>query len=118
MRHGVIKREYRKQGILSEILNQVLEYCKQAGFVQVVCCFVLSNNNILAQMIKKEFYLTSIECHAEYGQIGWLSHYLNNELKNAFSFRSGMAQFTKKMYYSSEGTAKILLDKLDKIAYN
>ncbi len=105
LRHGVIKKEYRKQGILSECLKKAIEYCKQAGFVQLVCCFVLSNNNILSQMIKKEFYLTSTECHAEYGQIGWLTHYLNEDLKKAFYFRCGMVDFSKNLFDNSEGSS-------------
>ncbi|KAB8035857.1 GNAT family N-acetyltransferase [Silvanigrella paludirubra] len=106
LRHGVVKNEYRKQGILSECLNKAIEFCKELGFVQITCCFVLSNNNILSQMIKKDFYLTSIECHAEYGQIGWLSHYLNEDLKRAFFFRCGMVEFSKKLLDNSEGNVK------------
>ena len=98
LRHGVVKKEYQRQGILSECLNKAIEYCKELGFIQIICCFVLSNNNILAQMIKKDFYLTSIETHAEYGQIGWLTHFLNEDLKKAYLYRTGMISFSDKLF--------------------
>ena len=50
LRHGVVKKEYRKKGILSECLNKAIDFCKEAGFIQIICCFVISNNNILSQM--------------------------------------------------------------------
>jgi GNAT superfamily N-acetyltransferase len=112
LRHGVVKKEYRKQGILSECLNKAIEFCKELGFVQITCCFVLSNNNILAQMIKKDFFLTGIETHAEYGQLGWLTHFLNEDLKKAYLFRCGMVEFSNNLFINSEGNSKKLLDKL------
>ncbi len=111
LRHGVVKKEYRKQGILSECLNKAIEYCKEAGFVQIICCFVLSNNNILSQMIKKDFYLTGTETHAEYGQIGWLTHFLNEDLKQAYMFRCGELKLSKKLFDNSEKN----LEKLKEI---
>jgi len=118
MRHAIVHMDYRRKGIYTDYLKKIIEYSNRLGFLQIVSCFVAANNIIHRAKIKEDFFVTSIEIHPEYGSLVWLSYFLNNELKNAFSFRSGMVQFTKKMYYSSEGTAKILLDKLDKIAYN
>ncbi|MBX9837392.1 MAG: GNAT family N-acetyltransferase, partial [Silvanigrellaceae bacterium] len=113
-RHGVVKKEYRRQGIFSEFVNQLIEYCKDLGFVQIICCFVSSNNYILSQMIKKDFYLTAIEIHAEYGQIGWLSRYLNEDLKKAYLYRTGMVCFSDKLFHNSEGNMQKFLDLLEK----
>ncbi|WP_397599304.1 GNAT family N-acetyltransferase [Silvanigrella sp.] len=110
LRHGVVKKEYQRQGILSECLNKAIEYCKELGFIQIICCFVLSNNNILAQMIKKDFYITGIETHAEYGQIGWLTHFLNEDLKKAYLYRTGMVCFSDKLCEHSEGNMQKLLN--------
>ncbi len=63
-------------------------------------------------MIKKDFYLTGIETHAEYGQIGWLTHFLNEDLKKAYLFRSGMIMYSSGLFNNSEGSSEKLLNKL------
>jgi hypothetical protein len=63
-------------------------------------------------MIKKDFFLTGIETHAEYGQLGWLTHFLNEDLKKAYLFRCGMVEFSNNLFINSEGNSKKLLDKL------
>ncbi|WGL61472.1 hypothetical protein QEJ31_07700 [Pigmentibacter sp. JX0631] len=112
MRHAIVKREYRKYGIYNDYLDKIIHYCKERGFLQIISCFVLSNINIYRTKIKKDFYLTGIETHAEYGQIGWLCHFLHEDLKKAFFYRCGNVEFSKNLYNNSEKNAVRLLNLL------
>lgn len=112
MRHAIVRKDYRGLGIYNDYLDKIIEYCKQSGYNQIISCFVLSNIDIYRTKIKKEFYFTSIETHAEWGQLGWLCRFLNEDLKRAFLFRCGNIEFSKKLFSNSEGTCEKFLDKL------
>ena len=112
MRHAIVRKEYRGKGIYNDYLDKIIEYANERGFLQIVSCFVLSNIDIYRTKIKKEFYFTSIETHAEWGQLGWLCRFLNEDLKRAFLFRCGNIEFSKKLFSNSEGTSEKFLDKL------
>ncbi|APJ03948.1 GNAT family N-acetyltransferase [Silvanigrella aquatica] len=112
MRHAVVHKDYRRQGIYMDYLNKILHYAHHMGFSQVVSCFVAANHLIYKAKIKKDFYVTSLEINPEYGNIVWISHFLNEDLKKAFLFRSGMVEFSKKLFQNSEGNANKLLNKL------
>lgn len=116
MRHAIVKKEYRGLGIYNDYLDKIIAYCKERGFIQIVSCFVLSNIDIYRTKIKKDFYITGTETHAEWGQLGWLCHFLNDDLKKAFLFRSGNIVLSKNLYNNSEGSANKLLNEINKCA--
>ncbi len=116
MRHAIVKKEYRGLGIYNDYLDKIIAYCKERGFIQIISCFVLSNIDIYRTKIKKDFYITGIETHAEWGQLGWLCHFLNDDLKKAFLFRSGNIVLTKNLYNNSEGSTNKLLIEINKCA--
>ncbi len=113
MRHAIVKKEYRGKGIYNDYLNKVIAYCKERGFLQITSCFVLSNIDIYRTKIKKDFYITGTETHAEWGQLGWLTYFLNEDLKKAFLYRCGNVEFSKSLYSNSENSAPKLLEKLN-----
>ena len=112
MRHAIVKKEYRGQGIYSAYLDKIISSCKALRFSQIISCFVLSNTKICQLKMKYGFYLTGVETHAEWGQLGWLCHFLNEDLKKAYLFRCGELQLNKKMYDSSEKSLEKLKEKL------
>ncbi len=112
MRHAIVRKEYRKFGIYNDYLEKIIAYCKARGFLQIISCFVLSNIDIYRTKIKKDFYLTGTETHAEYGQIGWLCHFLNEDLKKAFLFRCGNVEFSEKLFHNSEKNSHKFLNLL------
>ncbi len=114
LRHGVVHPDYRNEGIMSDCLKKGIEYCKQMGFVEMKCCSVVSNNPIIIEMLKNHFSIRAIENHPEYGSIVWLHYYLNEEIKNAMLFNTGMVKFSKKLFQNSEGNAQKLLSEISK----
>jgi ribosomal protein S18 acetylase RimI-like enzyme len=117
MRHAIVDKNYRRQGIYNDYLTKIIQYAKEMGFSQIVSCFVAANNVIHQAKVKKEFYVSSFEIHPEYGNIIWLTHFLNDDLKKAFYFRSGMVEFSKKLFQNSEGNANNLLNKILKSSH-
>jgi ribosomal protein S18 acetylase RimI-like enzyme len=117
MRHAIVKKDYRGLGIYNDYLDKVIKYCKERGFLQIVSCFVLSNIDIYRTKIKKKFYITSMETHAEWGQIGWLCYFLNEDLRKAFLFRCGNVEFSKNIFNNSEGSAEKLFEKIKEASF-
>jgi len=113
----IVDKNYRRQGIYNDYLTKIIQYAKEMGFSQIVSCFVAANNVIHQAKVKKEFYVSSFEIHPEYGNIIWLTHFLNDDLKKAFYFRSGMVEFSKKLFQNSEGNANNLLNKILKSSH-
>lgn len=112
MRHAIVRKDYRGQGIYNDYLDKIIEYANERGFLQIISCFVLSNIDIYRSKIKKNFYITAIETHSEWGQIGWLCRFLNEDLRKAFIFRCGNIEFSKNLYHNSEDSIKMLIDTI------
>ena len=115
MRHAIVRKEYRGKGIYNDYLDKIIEYANERGFLQIISCFVLSNIDIYRTKIKKDFYITATETHAEWGQIGWLCKFLNEDLRKAFLFRCGNIEFSKNLYYNSEESAQTLFEKIKNV---
>lgn len=113
MRHAIVRKDYRGQGIYNDYLDKIIEYANERGFLQIISCFVLSNIDIYRSKIKKNFYITAIETHSEWGQIGWLCRFLNEDLRKAFIFRCGNIEFSKNLYHNSEDSIKMLIDTIN-----
>lgn len=112
MRHAIVRKDYRGQGIYNDYLDKIIEYANERGFLQIISCFVLSNIDIYRSKIKKNFYITAIETHSEWGQIGWLCRFLNEDLRKAFIFKCGNIEFSKNLYHNSEDSIKMLIDTI------
>lgn len=112
MRHAIVRKEYLGKGIYNDYLDKIIEYANERGFLQIISCFVLSNIDIYRTKIKKDFYITATETHSEWGQIGWLSKFLNEDLRKAFLFRCGNIELSKNLYSNSEDSIKKLIDTI------
>ncbi|APJ03689.1 GNAT family N-acetyltransferase [Silvanigrella aquatica] len=115
MRHAVVEKNYRRQGIYEDYVDKIIKYAYELNYSKIISCFVSANNVAYKIKINKDFYITSLEFHPEFGSVVWITHFLNEELKRAFFYRCGMIEFTRKMFDNSEGNAKKLLGLMQDI---
>jgi ribosomal protein S18 acetylase RimI-like enzyme len=88
MNSGVIP-EYRRKGVYSKLIKEVLKEAHQLGYQTVSSNHVMSNNDVIIAKLKLGFKISGIEVFDDFGTTVKLTYFLNETRGNAFEFRTG-----------------------------
>ena len=89
MRNSAILPEFRRLGLYTALMNEVLCKVKSLGFQIVLSRHRITNNSIIIPKLKAGFVITSIEVSERYGTLVHLNYFFNETRKKVLEFRSG-----------------------------
>jgi predicted GNAT family acetyltransferase len=108
MQHSVVKKNFRRKGIYAAMLKLIIEYTKQAGFLEIHSKHSPANNAILIAKLKQGFHLTSMEVDPRFGVNACLCYFHDEDAKVAYQLRCGDIVLSKPlMEYSYGSLAKL-----------
>lgn len=89
MRNSAILPEYRRQGLYSALMSEVLNRVNAMGFQVVLSRHTTTNNSIIIPKLKAGFIITALEISDRFGTLVHLSYYFNQTRRKVMEFRSG-----------------------------
>jgi ribosomal protein S18 acetylase RimI-like enzyme len=89
MQNSGVKKEFRRKGLYSLLLDQTLQITKREGFLEVFSCHITTNNDILIAKLKKGFFISGMQMMPRFGMTAVLTFCHHRELQMMFDYRSG-----------------------------
>ncbi len=89
MRNSAILPEYRRQGLYSALMHEVLNRVKALGFQIILSRHTTTNNSIIIPKLKAGFIITALEISDRFGTLVHLCYYFNQTRRKVMEFRSG-----------------------------
>jgi ribosomal protein S18 acetylase RimI-like enzyme len=89
MRNSAILPEFRRRGLYSALLDDVIERVKELGFQIILSRHTTTNNDIIIPKLKAGFIITAIEISDRFGTLVHLSYFYNQTRRDVMKFRSG-----------------------------
>lgn len=89
MRNSAILPKFRRQGLYTALLNEVLQRVKGLGFQIILSRHTSTNNNIIIPKLKAGFVITAIEVSDRFGTLVHLSYFFNQTRKKFMEFSAG-----------------------------
>lgn len=89
MRNSAILPQFRRQGLYTALMNEVLARTSALGFQVVFSRHATTNNAIIIPKLKAGFMITAIEVSDRFGTLVNLSYFFNETRKKVLEFRAG-----------------------------
>jgi ribosomal protein S18 acetylase RimI-like enzyme len=89
MMNSAIFPEYRRTGLYSRLVHDVLELAEEYGFQTVTSNHVTTNNAVIIAKLKLGFCISGIELTDDFGTLVKLTKHLNETRDKISRFRSG-----------------------------
>lgn len=89
MRNSAILPEYRRLGLYTALMNEVIKRVGEKGFQIILSRHTTTNNNIIIPKLKAGFIITAIEMSDRFGTLVHLSYFYNSTRRKVMEFRSG-----------------------------
>jgi len=89
MRNSAILPKYRRRGLYSSLMNEVLARVKTLGFQTVLSRHTTTNNSIIIPKLRAGFVITSIEVSDRFGTLVHLTYFFNETRRRVMAFRAG-----------------------------
>lgn len=97
MRNSAIIPKYRRNGLYTLLLNEVLKRVQELGFQIVLSRHTTVNNSIIVPKLKAGFIITALEVSDRFGTLVHLSYFFNENRKKIMEFRAGDLKPDKEM---------------------
>lgn len=97
MHSSFVHPDFRRQGIYSAVLDFVIEWSKQKGFLKVNSNHSTTNNSIIIPKLKKGFVIVGLSLDDRFGMMVNLSYFLNKKLKDLNLFRVNSKMINNKV---------------------
>jgi len=97
MQNSAILPQFRKQGLYTALLHEVLNKIKNKGFQIVLSRHIATNNSIIIPKLKAGFVITGLELSDRFGTLVHLSYFFNETRRKVMSFRAGELQPDQKL---------------------
>lgn len=81
---------YRKKGLYTALVKEVLRRCKEEGFQKIYGTHCATNNAVLIPKMKLGFVFSKIELSDIFGTIIHLQYYTNPLRRKVLDYRSGL----------------------------
>jgi GNAT superfamily N-acetyltransferase len=88
MHSSFIHPDFRRKGIYAYLLDFVIEWSQQKGFVKVISNHSTTNNAIIIPKLKKGFVIAGLNMDDRFGMTVNLSYYINKNLETANKYRA------------------------------
>ena len=98
---SVILSEYQGKGNYNQLLQYVVEWAKNKGFLIIESNHNFCNSKIIATKLKKGFYISGTQSTLTYGNMVNLIMFLDPKLEEVYKFRNGFAapsEFVKGLF--------------------
>lgn len=89
MRNSAILPEFRRKGLYTLLLKEVLARVQSLGFQVVLSRHIVTNNSIIIPKLKAGFVITSMELSDRFGSLVHLSYFFSDKRKKILDFRAG-----------------------------
>jgi hypothetical protein len=90
MMASAVFEPYRKRGLYSSLLKEVVERCKEEGFQKIYGTHCATNNAVLIPKLKLGFVFSKVELSDVFGTIIHLQYYTNSLRRKVLDYRSGL----------------------------
>lgn len=88
MANSAVVPEYRRQGIYSRLVGEVLQYTRTAGLASVRSRHLCTNNRVIIAKLKLGFHITGMEFSEQFGPLVRLVHFHGAERSRLFQQRA------------------------------
>lgn len=88
---SVILSEYQGRGYYNQLLDYVVAWAKEQGFLAIESNHNYCNSKIISAKLRKGFYISGTQSTLTYGNIVTLTKFLDPNLEELFKFRNGFA---------------------------
>jgi len=89
MRNSAILPQYRRKGLYTALMSEVLKRTENMGFQIVTSHHKMTNNSIIIPKLKAGFVISGIEVSDRFGTHVRLSYFFNAKRRKAMDFRVG-----------------------------
>ncbi len=97
MMASAVLPEYRRLGLYSELVKEVLKRCEEAGFQKIYGTHCATNNAVLIPKLKLGFIFSKVELSDMFGTIIHLQYYTNPLRRKVMDYRSGLKVPSKEI---------------------
>jgi GNAT superfamily N-acetyltransferase len=104
----VVTPPHRRQGLYRAIVQWVLDYAREAGFLSVVSQHAPNNLPVMIAKLKAGFVIEAFELDARVGPSVRLRRYLHAAYEQAFAYRCGEASLDTAMIEAGSGAMATL----------
>lgn len=89
MCNSAIIPEYRRKGLYTKLIKEVLLKAKEYGFQEIYSRHTATNNAVIIPKLKAGFKITSMEISDMFGTLIHLSYHTNKTRNKIFEYRVG-----------------------------
>lgn len=89
MQNSAILPQFRRKGLYTALLHEVLNRVKAQGFQIVLSRHTTTNNSIIIPKLKAGFVITALEVSDRFGTLVHLSYFFNEMRRKVMEFRAG-----------------------------
>jgi GNAT superfamily N-acetyltransferase len=104
----VVKPAHRRRGLYAAIVDRVIAYARDAGFVSVVSQHAPNNLPVMIAKLKAGFVIEALEIDARVGPSVRLRRYLHPAYDQAFAYRCGEASLDPALIHAGIGAMPAL----------
>ncbi len=97
MCNSAILKKYRRQGLYTALMNEMLKKVCEKGFMKIYSRHISTNNNIIIAKLKAGFKITNFELSDRFGTMIHLTYFPQKIRNDILDFRSGYKRPDKKM---------------------
>ena len=98
MRDSGIHPDYRRKGLYSMLLKEVLKETQKAGFLELESRHNMDNNPIIIAKLKEGFFISGTEQSPFYGPTVKLSYFHHSKVKSADNFSCAICYYFSYSY--------------------
>ena len=89
MRNSAVLPGFRRKGIYTALMAEVLKRAKGLGFQVVLSRHIVTNNSIIIPKLKAGFIITALELSDRFGTLVHLKYFFNPLRREVMEYRSG-----------------------------
>jgi GNAT superfamily N-acetyltransferase len=89
MRNSAVLPEFRRLGIYTALMTEVLERARKLGFQIVLSRHTVTNNSIIIPKLKAGFIIAGMELSDRFGTLVHLKYYFNETRRKVMVYRAG-----------------------------
>jgi GNAT superfamily N-acetyltransferase len=104
----VVKPDHRRRGLYAAVVDRVVAYARDAGFVSVVSQHAPNNLPVMIAKLKAGFVIEALEIDARVGPSVRLRRYLHPAYDQAFAYRCGEASLDTALIGAGTGAMPAL----------